>query len=337
MDRFVVFQDGAFTDQEPRKPQVVFQNGDRLAYVSDGGDLKLVEGGQTTTLQRGETVELRGSRHLLAWKVGPSLRIPKGDGTETLCRNTGVFTVTDSLIIYNDRLNQTVSAYWNGQVVPVADVLMTDGDPQWQQAANLATFYDAAGRRLLLFYNGRTSVIAEGVSAPQVAVGCNVAAYIDDRDNSFHVMDKGERYDLEAFAPLSMKAGSGLVAYVTNTGSFKCYTGGNVYPLGDFTPSDYWVQDSVLVFLDQGQLKTFNGDRIDVIERYVPESWSICGSTIAYLDVNRQPRLYRRGVRTQVGHEAGVKQIDQYPGALVYRSNSGAAKVWWNGKLYEHY
>ncbi|MFT3885933.1 MAG: hypothetical protein QM724_11035 [Flavobacteriales bacterium] len=39
---FVVFQDGVFQDLEARKPQQVFQNGDRLAYISDAGDLKLL-------------------------------------------------------------------------------------------------------------------------------------------------------------------------------------------------------------------------------------------------------------------------------------------------------
>ncbi|HEX2615989.1 MAG TPA: hypothetical protein VHL57_00530 [Flavobacteriales bacterium] len=334
-DRFLVFEDGTFTDLEARKPQAVFQNGDRLAYISDGGDLKLFDHGRITVLQRGETVEMKGSRHQLAWKVGPSLRIPKGDGSTTLCHGAGSFFVTDSLIVYYDQLQRTVNAYWHDQVVPIADALMVDDVPGLQVGANLATLFDPAGRRVLLFQGGRTSILLDGVSEAPIAVGCDVVAYVDERDGSFHVMDKGQRLDLEAFPPTSFKAGSGLVAYITNTGAFRCYVNGNIYPLGDFTPSDYWVQDSVLLFVDQGQLKAFVNDRIEVVERFLPETWAICGNTIAYLDINRQPRLFRLGVRTLVSKEAGVKKFDLYPGALAYRSNSGVNKVWWRGRLYE--
>ena len=69
------------------------------------------------------------------------------------------------------------------------------------------------------------------------------------------------------------------------------------------------------------------GDRIDVVERFLPETWAISGNTIAYLDINRQPKIYRLGVRTQVSKEAGIKAFDLYPGALTYRSNSGVSKV----------
>ncbi|MFT3885932.1 MAG: hypothetical protein QM724_11030 [Flavobacteriales bacterium] len=288
-------------------------------------------------LQRGETVDLQSSRHELAWKVGPSLRVPQGDGAVTLCRGTGLFKVTDSLVVYYDGMQRRLNAYRQGQVVPIVDALMVDDVSQLNVGVNLVSLFDPLGRRLLMFYNGNTSVVVQGVSEAPVASGCDVLAYVDERDGSFHVMDKGERQDVEAFAPNSFKAGNGLVAYVTNTGAFRCYRGGNVYPLGDFEPSAYWVQDSVLLFVDQGLLKTFANDRIEVVERYVPEQWSVCGNTFAYLDTNRQLRTYRLGVRTVVSKEAGIQQFDQYPGVLAYRSNSGVTKVWWRGKLYERY
>lgn len=336
-DRLIVFQDGRFEDLEPRKPQAVFPNGDRLAYLSDGGDLKLYVDGRVTDLQRGETVQVKGSQHLLAWKTGPSLRIPTGDGAETLCRGVGEFTVHDSLIAYHDQLDQTLVVYWRGRTMPVADVLMAGEGPQWKAGANTLVFFDKGARRVLLFYRGEVSTLCTGADVARVAPGGDVVAYMDDRDDTFRVFDRGERIDLEPFAPVSFRAGAGLVAYISTGGALRCYRDHQVWTLADFAPTEYWVQDSVLLFVDQGMLKTFTDGRVDIIERYVPEQWAVSGDLVAYLDLNRSLRLYRRGVRTVAGKEAGIKRFDLYRGAVAYRSNSGTSKVWWNGKLYEHY
>lgn len=336
-DRLVVFLDGRFEDLEARKPQAIFQNGDRLAYITDGGDFKLYENGRVTVLQRGETVEVKGSRHLLAWKVGPSLRIPKDDGAETLCRGTGAFSVQDSLIVYHDQLEQTLKVFWRNRVMPVADVLVAGEGPQWVAGTNTLLFFDRDARRVWLFYRGDVKVLCSGADVARVAPGGDIVGFMDDRDDTFRVFDRGETIDLEPFAPISFRAGSGVMAYVTNGGAFKCYKDHQVWPLLDFAPTDYWVQDSVVLFLDQGMLKTFTGNGVEVIERYVPEQWSVSGGLVAYLDLNRTLRTYRNGVRTVVSKEAGIKWFDLYPGAIAYRSNSGAAKVWWRDKLYERY
>ena len=55
------------------------------------------------------------------------------------------------------------------------------------------------------------------------------------------------------------------------------------------------------------------------------------------MDLNGFLMLYRDGVRTKVSTEAAVRSFNLYPGAVSYVSNSGTSKVWWRGKLYEHY
>lgn len=336
-DHFLAFRNGAFEELDARKPQAVFQNGERMAYITDAGDLKLYDDGKVTDLQRGETVDFKGSKYQMAWKVGPSLRVPKDNGSESLCRGTGEFTVTDSLVVYHDQLNQTLVVYWRNRLITVADVLMVGDGAQWSAGSNTVLFFDRGAQRVLLFYRGATSVLCNGSDVARVAPGGDVVAYMDDRDETFRVFDKGEIRDIEPFAPISFRTGNGLAAYVSNGGAFRCYRNGSVYNLLDFAPTDYWVQDSVLLFVDQGMLKTFSNNAVDIVERFIPEQWAVCGDMIAYLDLNRSVRVYRNGVRTQVSKEAGVKHFDLYPGALTYRSNSGISKVWWKGKVYEHY
>jgi hypothetical protein len=335
--RAVVFQDGVFLDLDPRKPQALFPCGDRLAFLTDAGDLKLFADGAITKLQNGEPVEVETSRHMLAWKTGPSLRIPKGDGAETLCPNVGRFTVSDSLIAYHDQLQQNLMVYWKGRKMPVADVLMSSEDVVWKSGPNTLLLYDLGRQRVLLFYRGQVSVLCDGDDTSRSEPGGDMVAYMDQYDDTFHIFDKGQVFDVDPFAPSSFKVGDGLVAYVTSAGAFRCFKDGRVWDIADFAPDDYWVRDSVLVFTEQGRFKTFAKGAVETIEQVVPEHWDVSGSAIAYLDVNGVLRLYRDGERIKVSSESGVKDFGLYPGAVSYVSNSGSSKVWWNGKLYEHY
>ncbi|MBK7085955.1 MAG: adenylate/guanylate cyclase domain-containing protein [Flavobacteriales bacterium] len=52
LDRFVVFDAGRFEDLESRKPREFSVSGGRMAYVTDGGDLKLYEDGKVYPMER---------------------------------------------------------------------------------------------------------------------------------------------------------------------------------------------------------------------------------------------------------------------------------------------
>ncbi len=337
-DRFVVFDNGTFNELEPRKPQQIFPNNDRIAYISAEGEFKLYStGGKTVTLQRGETVDVRSSHHQVAWMVGPVLRIANEDGPLTICRGTGNWSVTDSLIAYHNTIDRTLNVWWRGRSFPVADVLMSSDAPQWKAGCNTLVFFDHTARRVYLFYRGETTELCNGVDYSRVAPGGDVVAYMDDYDDTFRVFDHGERIDLEPFPPQTFQAGLGIVGYVNNGGALRCYQDHKVVSLADFAPTNYWVQDSVMLFVESGMLKTLTNGKVDVIERYVPETWSVSGAMITYLDLNRQPRIYHRGERLTLSKEAGIKQVDLYTDAITWRSNSGMVKVWWRGKEYEHY
>lgn len=333
----VVFQDGRFHEAEARKPQAVFPCGDRVAYLTDAGDLKLYDDGRVTTLQGGEQVRVGTSKHALAWRSGPSLRIPMGDGAKTICRSVGRYTVTDSIVAFHDQMQQTFSVYWNGRVVPVADVLMSSEDVVWKSGPNTLLLYDLGHSRVLLFYRGRTSVLCNGTDLARSEPGGDMVAYMDEYDDTFRVFSEGLDYDVDPFAPESFQVGSGLVAYVTNTGEFRCFKDGRVWNIADYAPDEYWVRDSMVVFRDRNDFKVFHGGGVETLARTMPTQWDAVGGMVAWLDVSGVLNLYRAGQQLTVSREAGLDHFELYPGAVRYVSRSGDTKIWWNGKLYEHY
>ena len=333
----VAFENGSFRELEGRKPQAVFQGGDKLVYIADAGDLKLYTNGKLTTLERGEPAQVSVSKHLLAWKSGPALRIPAGDGANTLCRSVGRYTVSDSIIAYHDLMQQNLVARWNGRTIPIADVLMTSEDVVWKAGSNTLLLYDQGARRVLLFYRGKVSVLCNGTDPGRSVPGGDVVAFMDEYDDTFRVFDKGAEYDVEAFAPASFQVGEGLVAFVNSAGAFRCFQGGHMWDIMDFAPDEYWVRDSVVIFRDNDMFKVFSNGAVETLERNIPTQWAAVGGMVAWLDTRSVLQLFHAGQRITVSKEAGIGQFNLYPGTVTFRSNSGDTKVWWNGKLYSHY
>jgi hypothetical protein len=334
---FGVFHAGRFEELDQRKPQVVFPNGERLAYLSEQGELRGWDAGQLMTYQRGEPVEVKTSRGMLAWKQGERLLLAGVAGPKTICHDAGQFSVQDSLVAYHNEIDRTLCVYWRGQVIAVADVLMASEAPQWQVGTNTLTFYNRDLRQVLLFYRGASQTLCENVDYARVSPGGDVVAYMDDSDDTFRVFDHGERIDLEQFAPIDFRAGLGLVGYTSATAALRCYMDHKVYSLAEFMPTAYYVQDSVITWVENGEWKTLNAGKVETLERFVPENWQVSGAMIAYQDLNRELRIYHRGKRVVLTKEAGVKRFELHGDAVVWQSNSGAVKVWWRGEVYERY
>lgn len=335
--RFGVFREGRFEELEQRKPRNVIPNGPRLAYITEQGELRGWDDGQVMNYQRGEPVDVRNSRGMLAWKQGERLLLAGVAGAKTICHDAGEFSVRDSLVAYHNEIEKTLCVYWRGQVIPLADVLMESEAPQWQAGNNTLTYYNRDTRQVVLFYRGETEVLCENVDYARVSTGGDVVAYMDDSDDTFRVFDHGERIDLEPFAPIDFRTGLGIVGYTSATAALRCYVDHKVYSLSEFMPTAYYVQDSVITWVEGGQWKTLNAGKVETLERFVPENWQVNGANIVYQDLNRELRMYHRGKRIVITKEAGVKSFELHGDAVVWQSNSGTVKVWWRGKVYERY
>lgn len=334
--QLVVFEEGRFRELEARKPQSIFQGGNKLAYVTDAYDLKLYAGDEVKTMERGEAVEMSVSRNLMAWRSGPALRVPSTSGAATICRRVGRYTVSDSIIAFHDLMQHQIGVQWKGRTFPVADVLMDNTVP-WKAGSNTLLLYDLDRRRVLLFYRGQMSTLCDGADPSRSEPGGDVVAYMDEYDDTFRVFDKGGEYELDRFAPVSFQVGEGLVAWVSSTGAFRCYYQDQVWDLMDFTPDEYWVKDSIVAFRDGGLFKVFHAGVVETLERSMPSQWEVVGGLVAWVDGRGELKVLYGGQRHSVSREPGIGHFDVFPGTVSYTSNSGDSKVWWRGKLYSHY
>lgn len=331
-----VFDAGTFRELEARRPQMIFQGGNKLAYISDANDVKLYAKGEVSTLERGEAVEMAVSRNMMAWRSGPALRIPSAKGATTICPRVGPYTVTDSIITFHDQMQHQIGVHWQGRTFPIADVLMDNAVP-WKSGSNTLLLYDVDRRQVLLFYRGRLSTLCQGSNPMRSQPGGDVVAFMDEYDDTFRIFDRGDEYEVEPFAPASFQVGEGVVAWVNSTGAFRCYQGNQLWDLLDFAPEEYWVRDSIVAFRDGGQFKVFHAGAKETLERVMPVQWDAVGGLVAWIDGRGELKALQGGKRYTVSREPGIRQFEVFPGVVTYRSNSGETKVWWQGRLYSHY
>lgn len=343
-DHFGVFQSGSFHELTTKPPLAVYPNADRLGFVTAEGDLDLWSNNGLMNLFHGsatDTSMLKGmvvaGRGPFVWKQGSALYVAQEKGPWLLADHAGGYTVRDSLVAFHDLDDSTLNVYWRGRTFPVADVAKASEALQWKAGSNTLVFYDRGERTLHLVYRGGTQVLCDSADYGHVAPGGDVVAYWDDGDDAFMIFDRGERVNVEPFAPLSFKAGDGVVAWVSAGGAFRCYINRKIMAITPGTPTDYFVQDSTITWVDKGEWRTFHNGLVETIERYVPENWQVSGTMIAYQDLNRELRIFRNGERIVVTHEPGIKRFMLVGDAVVWQSDTGTVNVWWQGTRYEQY
>lgn len=335
-DRFMLFDHGRFIEQEPRAPKQVWMNRDRLIYQDHTGALRMLQDGRTVMLEQGSGSTPLCSDHEVAWLSGGALKVAREDGAYVVAPEVGVFTVQDSLVAFHDLQASALQVWWRGRTITVAEVEQGSAAPQWSIGANTLTFYDRSRSRVSLFHRGEVKVLFDSTDIGLVAMGSDIVAYWDDGPGEFRVFDHGRTEDLEPFRPRSFKAADGVVGYVSNGGSFKGYRNGSAFTLLDHTPTEYWVQDSVLLFVDNGFLMTEEGGRAEVVERYVPEQWDVRDASIFYLDLDRGIHRWRHGQRTRIAEGMATKRFERWGNVVLWRGDDGVLRCWWKGKRYEY-
>ncbi len=343
-DHFGVFQGGTFHELTSGPPIAVFPNAERLGFITPSGGLVLWSSTGLTDLYAGtpsDTVRMKAAVAAaagpFAWRQGKALYVLQERGPLLLTSNAGQFSVEDSLVVFHEMEDSTLSVYWRGRSFPVADVLGSSDVPQWKAGSNTLVFLDRARRTVHLVYRGIVQVLCDSTDVGRVAPGGDVVAYWDDADDSFKVFDRGTHISVEPFSPRSFKAGDGVVAWVSASGAYRCYIQGKVMAITSTAPTDYFVQDSTITWVEKGEWRTFHNGLVDTIERYVPENWQVSGTIIAYQDLNRELRIFRNGQRIMVTREPGIQRFQLVGDAVVWNSGTGTVNVWWQGTRYEGY
>lgn len=332
--RFMVFANGRFEKLEPREPQWSVAQEGRVIYLDHEGRLRVfhAEGRRLYELGACSMGNMKASRNRVAWTVGDTLKTISAGKAKVVATGVERFSISDSMIVYHDSARHELNALWRGEVYPIAEVERGTQAPQWSVGSNTLTFFDRSAYRLFLFHKGKLRVLADSTDLGMAVNGEDLIGYWNATSQQWMVLD-GEREDvLSDLRPVSAKAGRRMIAFVDGTGRLKCYSNGIVHTLTDSIPTEYWMQDDLLLYLQGGNLMLFQPTGSIVVERYVPERWQVWGDRLVYLDMNRELRGIEEGARVRYGNEAAIPRFDLFGDALVYPSPTGLITVIRNGR-----
>jgi len=334
-ERFMVFANERFEKLEPRPAQKTFAMDGELVYLDHNGALKIftIEGHSLHLLEPNGVGEVKGTGRRIAWLKADTLKTVRSRSVKVISTGVAKFTVSDSSIVYLDSAKKTISVWWRNHEETLVDVQVATDKPQWSHAGGQVVILDRANRIIWRFAKGELQVLCDSTDIGIVSVGDGIVGYWDDRSNQFKVNDGTTDMVFSQLRPVSAKAGNGIFAWVDGAGGLRCWKNGVTQRLTTDIPSGYWVQDEILLYLDEGDLKMFNGNEVILVEAYVPERWQVVGSKLVYLDLNRELRGIVDGKRERFGTEANIDTFDLYGDAIAYPSPTGLFTVLRGGRV----
>ncbi len=327
--RFVVHANGRFEKIEPRPPRAVYPMEGCLVYQDHDGDLKIFVAAdrRLNRLDAGNFGAMKQAGNQLAWLRRDSLLMLRDEKAALVATGVSDFSVSDSLVVFHDSSQQALNVVWRGKVHTLTTI-EEDGDmPQWLLGGNTVIILDPEAQRIRLFHQGEVLEPCDSVGMGSVEPGSDMVAYWDEHLQEMRLWQRNGTSFLSDRKPRSMQAGKGLLAFVDAYGRLRCYDRHGSHTLTETMPSEYWVRDSLLLYLQEGHLMLYDGRVPVMVEPYIPEQWEVHGGRLVYLDINRTLRSIDQGERERPGKEHAIDGFKMYGDAILYTSPSGPVTV----------
>lgn len=335
-ERFMVFCNKRFVEVDDRPPMRYWaMDGAVLFQPIEGGLVQFTwEGQRMEVIERRAVRDVQVAGQRAAWVVDDTLKVLRSGAAVPVASGVDRYMVSDSLIAFVDGPAGELNVLWRGQRILLAAVGAEVKDLRWTQGTNSVSFFDRSEREVVLFQHGAVRTLTDSVDVGYVVAGNGMLAYWDDTQGEFIGEGAKGRTRLSGLRPISAKAGDGLLAFVDGTVKLKCWREGKLITLTDSMPSEYWVQDRVVLYLQGGKLMVLAPDGPMAVDDIVPEQWKVQGELLVYLNANRELWGIRNGERMRFGKEAAIDGFDLHGGAVVYKSPTGSITVVSGGRTF---
>lgn len=200
-----------------------------------------------------------------------------------LSHNVGRYSITDSIIAYNDNIKKGFYVYYNGNSIELENNIIENEVTNFKAKENTLAYFNAQGY-FKVFNNNKTIEIDRPSTLYNYDVGRDIVAFTDNDNETFNIIENGEVFQLEETLPQSFLCGDGFVAYITNQDEFKIYKDGNTEEICAYAPSNYIVNDDLIIYENLGRFTVYINNQSYELENYWVEDFQTDGKALAYLD-----------------------------------------------------
>lgn len=336
LNKFWVFEAGMFNKLEHIEIEDYQVGGILVAYIDRGSNLKIYRNGEVETLTQGAPIIYEATDYLLGYSIYEQLNVYDNGNNQVLSTQCDGYIIQDSIIVWRNRVDQTINIYYDGNVILLEDGLIYSPIEELRAGDNILAYIQNSTQEFKVFYLGETHVLDQSATQMIYKAGRDIVAYVNVFDQEFNVFYKGEEIKLEDFQPKSFQVGDDRLAYVDNMNRLKYFEKGNIITLSTYEPKFYEVTDNVVVFEEQGFFKTYCNGQIYIVERFIPQPYKIDFNSIAYLDQSRFLKFYNGCESITINYEK-TREISVIRDLVIFVQGVNKPKVYFNGQIYEYY
>ncbi len=329
--RFWVFDSGKSRQLEYQPILSYAVGGNCVGYVTNSNHLKVYY--NHIDYELGSMISSYSvTDHLFTYKINSQLFVFEEGHKQLLSKYVGQYKAGDSLVAFFDTEKRYFQVYYHGQIITLADGLLSDDISNFIVGPNMVCFRDLY-RNIWLFYQGSLIELLKTNEEVVSKIGRDVLAFIDPSTDYLQVFYQGEVLAIETFRPESFQVGYNKVAYVTNTGDFKLFDHGQIYDISSFAPDMYELRGDLLIYQQQGQLFAFFNGENYLIENYIPSDFKLNYNALAYLDQNGYLRLFKEGVMFDLSFDK-INEYQVLTNTVIFNEGMNTTKVFYDGRIY---
>ena len=326
---FFVFDNGIKQQLEYLPVKSYYVGGNAVAYVNEGGDVKVYYKGISYDLYFTFPTQIIATNNLIVCYGSSILKVFDNGVIKTLSVNTTDYTVGDSIVSFYDNNNSSMNIYYKGKIIQLEDYI--GGSGRAAMAGGNIAVWATPGGNLSVFYQDRISELENSILTGQL--GNNVFAYTDVSTQEFKAFYRGTSYTLENLAPKTSHTATDMISYIDNMGNFKVFYDGKTTKLSSFEPIFYTTHDHLLVYGEQTSFNIFYKGKIYKLENYIPAEYRGNSNLLAYKDKEGYLHVFYDGQVQKITREK-VDAVELSGNTLKFYTGLNEVHFFSEGKLY---
>ncbi len=295
-----------------------------VAYNDNAQVFKIYYKNETHTPTRLLVNNYKVSDNLVVFEGGGVLNVFDKGETTFLSSRVDYYDMSDSLVFFNDQINQKVYAYYNGENYELENFLSNQRIQNYKLGDNILGYVNFANQ-LKVFYHGETEVL-EYNDATILGAGRDIVSY-KDINGSLKVYFEGDTYTLDDFSTDQVWVGDRMMAFISSDGNFKLFYDAKIKNIGYFTPEEVGMQDFVFWYKDfNNYFQVFHDGEFTQLDTQYPDGIQAKYNSMIFRNRFDQLTLFRDGEKYNIT-TLPVKDLEMYYDVITYTLGLNSVKV----------
>lgn len=227
-----------------------------------------------------------------------------------------------------------LKAYYEKEIYELDDALGTGTMNGVFMGENIVAFVDSHGY-LGVFYEGEIENLGYYDRIKSLKVGRDIIAFVEEPLNNFQVYYFGDVSDLESFEPKSYKVGDAFVAYVDANDYLKVFYNYKHETISFDKPNFYEVADEVMVFGLQNYFKVWYKGKVFTLDSHIPQDYKMNNNIVVWIDPLGNLKLFDGEKVETISYET-IDEFEIHGSCVKYKFGVNSENIYSNGKTYKN-